>query len=99
MLTIVHALEEWRHFLEGAKHLVEVWTNHKNLEYFRKAQHLNQRQARWSLYLSRFNISLHHQHGSRMRRPDALSCWPDHGVTLDNQDVTLQEVLLGESRP
>jgi len=24
MLTIIHALEEWRHFLEEAQHLVEI---------------------------------------------------------------------------
>ena len=34
MLAIVWALEEWRHFLEGTKHQFEIWTDHKNLEYF-----------------------------------------------------------------
>jgi len=34
MLTIIRALEEWRYFLEGAIYLVEIWTDHKNLEYF-----------------------------------------------------------------
>jgi len=46
MLAIIHALEEWRHFLEGATHLVEIWTDHKNLEYFMIAKKLNCRQAR-----------------------------------------------------
>ena len=41
MLAIIYALEEWRHFLEGAQHLVEIWTNHKNLEYFMMAKKLN----------------------------------------------------------
>jgi len=50
MLTIIHALEEWRHFLERARHLVEIWTDHKNLEYFITAKKLNSCQARWSLY-------------------------------------------------
>jgi len=49
MLAIIHALEEWRHFLEGVTHLVEIWTDHKNLEYFMTAKKLNRRQARWSL--------------------------------------------------
>jgi len=35
ILTIIRTLEEWRHFLEGAQHPVEIWTNDKNLEYVR----------------------------------------------------------------
>ena len=34
MLAIIQALEEWRHFLEGAQSQVEIWMDHKNLEYF-----------------------------------------------------------------
>jgi hypothetical protein len=49
MLAIIRGLEEWRHYLEGARDPVEIWTDHKNLEYFRVAQELNCRQARWSL--------------------------------------------------
>jgi hypothetical protein len=40
MLAIIRGLEEWRHYLEGARHPVEIWTDHKNLEYFRVAQKL-----------------------------------------------------------
>ena len=41
MLAIIWCLEAWRHFLEGAKDQFEIWTDHKNLEYFMKAQKLN----------------------------------------------------------
>jgi hypothetical protein len=41
MLAIVRALEEWRHFAEGAQHTIEIWTDHRNLEYFMTAQKLN----------------------------------------------------------
>ena len=34
MLAIMRTLEEWRHYLEGACHPIEIWTDHKNLEYF-----------------------------------------------------------------
>jgi hypothetical protein len=34
MLAIIQGLEEWRHYLEGARHPVDIWTDHKNLEYF-----------------------------------------------------------------
>jgi len=73
MLTIIRALEEWRHFLEGSQFPVEVWTDHKNLEYFQTSWKLNWRQARWSLYLSRFDFTLHHCPGKSMGKPDALS--------------------------
>ena len=46
MLAIIRGLEAWRHLLEGAQTKFEIWTDHKNLEYFMKAQKLNKRQAR-----------------------------------------------------
>ena len=41
MLAIIRALQEWRHFVEGAEHPCEIWTDHKNLEYFMTAKQLN----------------------------------------------------------
>jgi len=46
MLAIICTLEEWKYFLEGAQHLVEIWTDNKNLEYFMMAKKLNHCQAR-----------------------------------------------------
>jgi hypothetical protein len=63
--------------------------DHKNLECFQKSQKLNQRQARWCLYLSQFNFALFHQPGCLMGHPDALSCRPDHGARSENSDITL----------
>ena len=45
MLAIVRGLEAWRHLLEGAQTKFEIWTDHKNLEYFMKVQKLNRRQV------------------------------------------------------
>src|ERR1700723_2684943 len=73
MLAVIRALEEWRHFLEGARHKFEIWTDHKNLEYFMLAKKLNRRQARWSLYLSTVPESLFHHPGRSMGKSDALS--------------------------
>jgi len=90
MLAIIRALEEWRHFLEGARHPVEIWTDHKNLEYFMTAKKLNRRQARWSLYLAQFDFKLIYRPGRSMGKPDTLSRRPDHGKgTSDNEDVVL----------
>ena len=90
MLAIIRSLEAWRHFLEGANHPIEIWTDHKNLEYFRTSKKLNRRQARWSLYLSRFDFTLHHRPGKSMGKPDALSRRADHGSGQnDNANMTL----------
>jgi hypothetical protein len=90
MLAIIRGLEEWRHYLEGAQHPGEIWTDHKNLEYFRVAQKLKRQQARWSLYLLRFDFTLHHKLGQSMGKPDALSRRADHGSGQgDNDNLTL----------
>jgi hypothetical protein len=60
MLAIIRALDKWRHFLEGAPQKFEIWTDHKNLEYFMLAKKLNRRQACWSLTLARFDFVMHH---------------------------------------
>ena len=52
MLAIVRALEEWRHLVEGVEHHCEIWTDHKNLQYFMMAKKLNRRQARRSLLIA-----------------------------------------------
>jgi len=72
MLAIIRALEEWRHFLEGATHPVEIWTDHKNLEYFMMAKKLNCRQACWSLHVARFDFLLHHRPRHAIGKLDAL---------------------------
>jgi len=41
MLAVIRCLESWRHFLEGTAVKFEIWIDHKNLEYFIKAQKLN----------------------------------------------------------
>ena len=73
MLGVIRCLEVWRHFLEGARVKFEIWTDHKNLEYFMTSQNLNRRQAKWTLYLSRFNFTLKHVPGSKMGKADGLS--------------------------
>ena len=67
------------------------------MEYFIKAQKLNQRQARWLLYLSRFDFALKHVAGKSMGRADSLSRRVDwaEGVEKDNENqVMLKEEWL-----
>jgi len=105
MLAIIRGLKSWRYLLKGAKFRFEIWTDHKNLEYFIKAQKLNQRQARWALYLSEFDFTLKHVPGTKMGKADGLSRRPDWkvGVDRDNENQvvmknnwirSLQEVVI-----
>jgi len=91
LLAIMRALEEWHHYLQGAKEKIEIFTDHKNLEYFLSAKKLNRRQARWSGQLADYDYVLKHVPGKSMAKPDALSRRPDHkeGVKDDNSNIVL----------
>jgi len=88
MLAVIRKLENWRHLLKRAKFKFDVWTNHKDLKYFIKVQKLNCRQARWALYLSRFDFILRHVLGTKMGKADELSRRLDWkvGVEKDNEN-------------
>ncbi|CAJ0956156.1 unnamed protein product [Ranitomeya imitator] len=73
LLAMKLAFSEWRHLLEGARFPFQVFTDHKNLVYLQTAQRLNSRQARWSLFFSRFHFTLHFLSGEKNIRADALS--------------------------
>jgi len=86
MLAVIRCLEAWRHFLEGFQSKFKVWTDHKNLEYFISNQKLNRRQARWALYLSRFDFMLKHIAGSKIGKADGLSRRPDWEVRIEKDN-------------
>uniref|UniRef100_A0A1A8HXK5 Gypsy retrotransposon integrase-like protein 1 n=1 Tax=Nothobranchius kuhntae TaxID=321403 RepID=A0A1A8HXK5_NOTKU len=73
LLAVKLALEEWRHWLEGAEHPFVIWTDHKNLTYLKEAKRLNPRQYRWSLFFTRFNFVFSYRPGSKNIKPAALS--------------------------
>ncbi|ESK82587.1 reverse transcriptase-rnase h-integrase, partial [Moniliophthora roreri MCA 2997] len=89
LLAIYRALMEWRHYLMGGKFKVLVLSDHKNLTYFRTAQKLNRRQARWSLFLSEFDLGLVHVPGKSISQADALSRRSNEqdDVDSDNEDI------------
>lgn len=73
LLAIILALKEWRHLLEGSQIPLIILTDHKNLAYLADVKRLSPRQARWSLFLSRFNYFITYRPGSRNTKADALS--------------------------
>jgi hypothetical protein len=72
-------------------HTTLVHIDHWNLTYFQKAQNLLDQQARWSLFISEFDIKLQHLPGNKMVLSDALSRRPDH---CPEEDKTKEKILL-----
>ena len=64
----------------------KIWTDHKNLEYFIKAQKLNQRQAKQALYLSRFDFALKHVAGKSIGQADSLSKRADQAKDIERDN-------------
>lgn len=73
LLTVVFALQEWRHWLVKSVQLFVVWTVHKNLTYLCIAKQLNLWQVQWVLFLGHINFTLTYQPSSRNVKVNALS--------------------------
>jgi len=73
LLAIFEAFKIWRHYLEGSALPINVVTDHKNLEYFSTTKVLTRRQARWSEYLSQFNLVIRFRPGHLGTKPDTLT--------------------------
>jgi hypothetical protein len=74
MLAITEALKDWRQFLAGLDDPFEIWTDHRNLEFWRTTQHLTHCQVRWVLLLADYNFILVHKPGKENGIIDSLSC-------------------------
>ncbi|KAL0151631.1 hypothetical protein M9458_053032, partial [Cirrhinus mrigala] len=88
------ALEEWQHWLEGATHPFTIITDHKNLQYLREARRLNPRQARWALFLTRFNFIIMYRPGSKNIPADALSRQFSPEAISDPEPILPSELIV-----
>ena len=88
---MIRGLEEYKHHLEGHPHKVEIWSDHQNLTFFRTAQKLTRRQARWALFMTRFDFVLYYKPEKTMQAEDPLSRRTDYkmGIDLDNMNQVL----------
>ncbi|QRW24193.1 Retrotransposable element Tf2 protein [Rhizoctonia solani] len=89
LLAIIKALEEWRIFLEATDKPVQVFTDHRNLEYWMQARTFNRRHARWRIFLSNFNFEIHYRPGKQSGKPDALSRRSDYVDAPPDPEVML----------
>src|SRR5450755_3322308 len=78
LLAVITAFQEWKVYLEGAKHQVKIFTDHQNLTYFLTTKELNRRQVRWAELISSYNFKIYYYKGSENGRADALSRRADY---------------------
>jgi RNase H-like domain found in reverse transcriptase len=87
LLAIILGLKCWQHLLLGAKHPIKIYTDHKNLQYYRSPCDINQWVARYLPFLMEFVIQLIHKPGKIMK-VDPLSRQPDFDTGQnDNKQV------------
>ena len=89
LLAIKECFSTWRQYLLGAKHKVQVYTDHRNLIWFSTTRQLNRRQVRWSLMFADFDFEIIHRPGISCK-PDAISRKTDYQGEHDIQ----QNILL-----
>jgi transposase InsO family protein len=94
LLAIKVALEEWRHHLEGSRHKIIVYSDHKGLETIANRKVMNQRHARWSLVFKNFNFAIKYRPGSENSVADALSRRPDYQPSEEEPLDTEQQLIL-----
>ena len=73
LLAIVEAFKTWRHYLEGCKHEVLVFTDHNNLHQFMDKKSLSSKQVRWAQELSHYHFRIDYCQGKANGAANALS--------------------------
>lgn len=73
LMAIIRAFEEWRPELSGTDEPIEVFSDHRTLQWFMTTKQLNRRQARWAEFLSEFNFVIKYRPGKQGTKPDSLT--------------------------
>lgn len=76
--ALIAALDYWSMLLHGCSEEIQVFTDHRALQYILNQPHLNGRQARWIEFLGRFRLSIKYMKGEDNVQADALSRRIDH---------------------
>ena len=86
LLAIVRYPEHWRTGLELTDIPIQIFTDHRSLEYFERTKELTRRQARWAEKLADYNFKIICRTGKSNGRADALTRIPN-SIPTDKQDV------------
>ena len=94
LLAIILALEDWRSYVKGSGQQAKILTHHKNQVPFMSKKRLNERQVRWKLFLSQFDLKIEYRPGTEGSKPDALTRVPGYLPTQDDQRNTQMEQII-----
>jgi len=86
LLAILKLSKWWWHYIKGSGLLINVVTNHWNLQYFSMTKILMHWQAHWSKYVSGFNLIICFHPGKLGTKPDTLTRWWDVYLKEGNRD-------------
>ena len=92
LLAIISAFKHWRPYLVSTNYAIQVFSDHKNLSYFKTARYLKSRHARWSEFLSEFDFVLTHLPGSANVVADTLSRSP--ALLHEKEDKSVNREIL-----
>src|ERR1700730_14284996 len=96
-LAVIWVMREWWACLIRVDEMIEIWTDHANLQYFQKPQKLKLRQVRWVGELQCFDFEIKYCTGKSNMKADTLSQRPDYGDVAE-EDALVQVFLEAEIR-
>lgn len=85
LLAIIHGLHAWRHILLSTPHIITIYTDHKNLTFYRSTHRIAQQAARYLGELADYHFTLVHKLGT-LNHVDVFSWWPDHNTGVSNNE-------------
>src|SRR6185503_16723403 len=91
LLAIIRALEQWHIFLEGTKEPITIYTDHRNLEYWKTARTFNRQHAQWYQIIASYNFHIVYQPGKLSSKPDILSRRSEHDDIPNKEEVMIKD--------
>jgi hypothetical protein len=94
LVSIVHALRKWSHYLMGKR--FELRTDHNDSKYLFDQPNLNARQRRWLEFLRKYDFDINHIKGKENKVVDALSkkVHQLHAITINMFQTDIKRKIL-----
>ena len=90
LFAIHEAMRVWRHYVAGAKVIIE--SDHKPLIWLKSQKTLSRKQANWMTFLEEFQFVINYVPGKEMAIADPLSRRPDHEEAAAEEQAGAQEL-------